>query len=76
MNIVERMIEVREQRSGKKLSERSRKRYMQEGFKVLEAALGAVSTHTLESETNKLTSSNNVAGIVHDLKQLHKVEVS
>jgi hypothetical protein len=76
MNIVERMIVVREQRSGKKLSARSRKRYMQEVFKVLEAALGAVSTHTLVSETNKLTASNNVAGIVHDLKQLHKSEVS
>jgi len=48
---------------------------LREGFKVLEAALGAVSTHTLESETNKLTVSNNVAGIVRDLKQLHKVEV-
>lgn len=75
MNIVERMIAVREEKSGKKLSVASRERYLREGFKVLEAALGAVSTHTLESETNKLTVSNNVAGIVRDLKQLHKSEV-
>ena len=39
MNIVERMIAVREEKSGKTLSVASRERYMREGFKVLEAAL-------------------------------------
>ena len=75
MNIVERMIATREAKTAKKLSPASRARYMREGFKVLEAALGAVSTHTLRSETNKLTVSNNVEGIVRDLKQQHKSEV-
>ncbi len=75
MNIAERMIKAREVKSGKVLSQASRERYMNEAYKVLEAALGAVSTHTLESETKKLTSSTNVAGIVRDLKQLHKSEV-
>lgn len=75
MSIVDRLIAVREEKSGKKLTVASRERYTNEAFKVLEAALGAVSTHTLESETNKLTVSNNVAGIVRDLKQLHKSEV-
>jgi hypothetical protein len=75
MNIVERMIKAREVKSGKTLSQASRERYTNEAYKVLEAALGAVSTHTLESETNKLTVSSNVAGIVRDLKQLHKSEV-
>ena len=71
MNIVDRMINEREAKSGKTLTVASRARYENEAFKVLEAALGAVSTHTLESETNKLTASNNVAGIVRDLKQQH-----
>lgn len=76
MSIVDRMIKVREEKSGKALSQASRKRYENEVYKVLEAALGAVSTHTLASETKKLTSSTNVDGVVRDLKQLHKSEVT